>query len=91
VSEVSVALAESAVLEVSVASVALVESAVLEVLAEPVVSGELVASEVPAVLESPVVRAELAGATGRRSGSTTRSIAAERPMEIDPQPTGSAV
>jgi hypothetical protein len=43
---------------------------------------ELVASE---------VRAESAAATGRLSGSTTRSTAVERLMEIEARPTGSAV
>jgi len=37
------------------------------------------------------VRAEWAAATGQRSGNTTRSTVAERLMEIDPLPTGSAV
>jgi len=47
----------------------------------------LVELEVLAELEVPVE----SGATGHRSGSTTRSTAAERLMEIELRPTGSVV
>ena len=65
--------------------------AVLEALEVLEVLEEWVASEVPAVLENPGARVESAGPTGQRSGNTTRSTAAGRLMEIDPQPTDSAV
>ena len=80
--------AASEVWEASGVSAGLAEweaSAVSEasvVLEELAVLEELVAS---------VVRAESAGATGHRSGNTTRSIVAERRMEIEARPTSSAV
>jgi hypothetical protein len=57
-----------------------------------VVSEELAESEGLAALEESVALEELAasvGATGHRSGSITRSIAAVRLMEIEARPTGS--
>jgi hypothetical protein len=81
----SVVLAEWAVLEalgVLAEWVGLVEWAALE---------ELVAPEARVVLGSRVVRAASAGPTGQHSGSTTRSTAAQRLMEIDPRPTSSEV
>ena len=62
----------------------LVESVELVELVELV---GLVELEVLAELEVPVE----SGATGHRSGSTTRSTAAERLMEIELRPTGSVV
>ena len=64
--------------------------AVSGVLAASAELEELVASEARVVLGAPVAEAESAGATGHRSGSTTRSTVAERLMEIGPRPTGSA-
>jgi len=67
-----------------------VESAVWAVSGVLAASAELeewVASEAGVVLG---VRVESAGATGHRSGSTTRSTVAERLMEIGPRPIGSA-
>ena len=72
------------------------ESAGLAELEESVVLEELealaesVAPDARVVSGDPVVRAESAGATGQRSGSTTPSTAAERLMEIEPLPIDSA-
>ena len=79
--------AGSAVWEASVVLVVLEEweaSAVSEAL---VVLEELAELE---ELVASVVRAESAGATGHRSGSTTRSTVAERLTEIEAQLTSSA-
>jgi hypothetical protein len=73
--------------------VAWAESAVLVALAESAVLEESVALGAPVVSAEPVVwvvPAESAGATGHRSGSTTRSTVVEPLTEIELQPTGSA-
>jgi len=59
--------------------------------AEWAVLEELAVSAALAVLGSRAVRAASAGLTGQHSGSTTRSTAVQRLMEIDPRPTSSAV
>jgi len=55
---------------------------------ESAVPGALVVLAESVVWEAP---AELGEATDQRSGSTTRSTAAERLMEIELRPTGSVV